>query len=633
MKLHFWGDIKELSEGIKILQNRLGYKVCEEGLSVEVKQGGSGITVCKDRNGAVIEYKEKIHFFRGLGLLLEYMQSEETFTVCETPHFKTDGVMVDCSRNAVMTVKSVKKLLEYMAVMGLNMLMLYTEDTYEIKEYPYFGYMRGRYTKEELQTCDDYAFALGIEMVPCIQTLGHLFAALKWDMCGAPKDMEDILLVGDEQTYTFIENMICAATAPYRSNKIHIGMDEANGLGLGNYLKKNGYTPSFDLMCSHLNRVKQIAQQHGLEPMIWSDMFFQAVSKQHTYYDTEVTFTPELIAKVPKGVTLAYWDYQHEEQAHYEKMIARHRELGNDMLFAGAVLTWIGMAVNYDITFVAATAALKACLSQKVDRVIATLWGDDGAETNYFSALLGLQLYAEYGYRGDCVTNEWLNRRFKTCTGGSMEDFLAISKLDCIARHEREKVTDTSNPSKYLLFQDVLLGLFDKHIENYPISEYYAETAKRLAEAQARAGELRFVFDVPVLLARALVKKADIGVKLTRAYQNGDTQELKEYAQMLLPETRAAVEELRRTHRAQWLATYKPFGWEVLDLRYGGVLARIDTAIYRIEQYLSGEINKLEELEQTRLGFDMNPRPDNAGFGRGNTYQRIATACPTGLNR
>ena len=84
---------------------------------------------------------------------------------------------------------------------------------------------------------------------------------------------------------------------------------------------------------------------------------------------------------------------------------------------------------------------------------------------------------------------------------------------------------------------------------------------------------------------------------------------------------------------AQWLATYKPFGWEVLDLRYGGVLARIDTAIYRIEQYLSGEINKLEELEQTRLGFDMNPRPDNAGFGRGNTYQRIATACPTGLNR
>ena len=36
MKLHFWGDIKELSEGIKILQNRLAYKVCEDGLSVAV---------------------------------------------------------------------------------------------------------------------------------------------------------------------------------------------------------------------------------------------------------------------------------------------------------------------------------------------------------------------------------------------------------------------------------------------------------------------------------------------------------------------------------------------------------------------------------------------------------------------
>lgn len=33
-----------------------------------------------------------------------------------------------------------------MAVMGLNMLMLYTEDIFRLENYPCFGSMRGRYT-------------------------------------------------------------------------------------------------------------------------------------------------------------------------------------------------------------------------------------------------------------------------------------------------------------------------------------------------------------------------------------------------------------------------------------------------------------------------------------------------------
>ena len=33
--------------------------------------------------------------------------------------------------------------------MGLNSLMLYMEDTYEIPEYPYFGHLRGRYSQSD----------------------------------------------------------------------------------------------------------------------------------------------------------------------------------------------------------------------------------------------------------------------------------------------------------------------------------------------------------------------------------------------------------------------------------------------------------------------------------------------------
>lgn len=219
------------------------------------------------------------------------------------------------------------------------------------------------------------------------------------------------------------------------------------------------------------------------------------------------------------------------------------------------------------------------------------------------------------------------------CTGESMGDFLAISKLDCIATHEGEKVTDTSNPSKYLLFQDVLIGLFDRHVEHVDIAAYYTEIAEELKTARERAGEFQFVFDVPLALANALKVKSDIGVRVTKAYRGKDLKTLQRCVDVEIPKIQELVLELRDTHRTQWLKTYKPFGWEVLDIRYGGVVSRLDTAIYRLKQYLNGEIAEIPELEERRLGFDMESRPKGAGFGRGNTYNRIVTACPMGLHK
>jgi hypothetical protein len=59
--------------------------------------------------------------------------------------------MFDVSRNAVLSVKTIKQILRKMAFMGLNTVMLYTEDTYQVEGYPYFGYMRGAYTQDELK--------------------------------------------------------------------------------------------------------------------------------------------------------------------------------------------------------------------------------------------------------------------------------------------------------------------------------------------------------------------------------------------------------------------------------------------------------------------------------------------------
>ena len=48
------------------------------------------------------------------------------------------GVMIDCSRNAVMSLDGIKNYFPILKKMGYNTVFMYTEDTYEVDGEPYF---------------------------------------------------------------------------------------------------------------------------------------------------------------------------------------------------------------------------------------------------------------------------------------------------------------------------------------------------------------------------------------------------------------------------------------------------------------------------------------------------------------
>ena len=108
--------------------------------------------------------------------------------------------MLDLSRNAVLTVDSFKLMLNKMALMGMNSVMLYMEDTYEIKDEPYFGYMRGRYTQAELKEMDDYADQFGIRGFSSIKPWRTWRSFWKWEPIKHYRDTKGALLVGGRQT-------------------------------------------------------------------------------------------------------------------------------------------------------------------------------------------------------------------------------------------------------------------------------------------------------------------------------------------------------------------------------------------------------------------------------------------------
>ena len=444
------------------------------GLSVALRQGGC-LRAEKRADGVVVTWAEPVQVYRALSLLRQHW-AEDAFCIEETPCFETTGMMFDVSRNAVLQPDTLRFFLRKMAMMGLNLGMMYTEDTYEVPGQPYFGYQRGRYSADELRALDDYADMLGIELCPCIQTLGHLNRALHWPALAHLKDNEEVLLADDAQTYAFLEELIAAAAAPYRSKRIHIGMDEAHGIGLGAHLRRHGYEDPHTIIRRHLSRVLEITRRHGLSAMMWSDMYFRPDSPTDGYYDSGMP-SAEAVAAVPPDVTLVYWDYYHETEQEYTDMLQKHAALPAPTVFAGGIWTWCGPAPDYAKTLAAAVPALTACKKAGVPLVLATAWGDNGAEANLTSALLGMQLYAEFMYTGTYDAGS-LARRFACCCGADAQAFLDLSLFNAVPGM-RSGALRPVNAAKFLLYQDPLVQLFAADTAGLAMSAHYTELEAR----------------------------------------------------------------------------------------------------------------------------------------------------------
>jgi hypothetical protein len=240
--------------------------------------------------------------------------------------------------------------------------------------------MRGRYTEEELRELDGYALTLGIELIPCVQMLGHLSTHLRWDAAGGYRDTDSVMLVGAKETYDLIDKMLDSISRCFTARRIHIGMDETHDLGRGKYLDRNGYRDAGELYFEHLQRVLEMVKARGLEPMMWSDMFFRLAGKGlpgYEDYDERVTFTDEILRRIPEGVDQVYWDYYRKSADYYANNLRKHREISKDrILFAGGVWTWSGFCPLYSRSLARTLPALEACRDEGVEEIFATVWGN-----------------------------------------------------------------------------------------------------------------------------------------------------------------------------------------------------------------------------------------------------------------
>lgn len=616
MKLTFPNLPESLNAAVTILAEPLTFTLDEAGRPVHVTLGSAHLVVTVDAQRAEIQAPTTAAFCRGLTKLVHAIAHQQTLTIDETPQFTTAGVMIDLSRNAVLTLAGLKQLILTNAKLGLNATLLYMEDTYAVDQYPFWGYQRGRFSEADLRAADDFADALGIELIPCIQTLSHLANPMRWPDMNSVQDTANTLLVDDPKTYVFIKNLLEAATRPFRSKQIHIGMDQANDLGRGEYLRLHGLVDQTEIMLSHIKKVAAITDELGLKPIMWSDMWSSA--EGYVYGDENVKFSEEIRQQIP-AVTQMYYDYFSPNQAHYEALLERHKDLGQPVNFATSIWTWNGIAPNYGKTFQTMTAGLNAAKAVGIDTVYATIWADDGAETPYTAGALGLQDFAEQAYHHESPTEAQLAEAFAVHQNKVAADYLLLDQFDQLPTLTAGNPAGT-NPSKIVLYQDLLYPLYAANLKRLNLADHYQKLAKALDAVQPQEDDAD-LFAFYQALAHVLVAKVLVMQGIRGAYVTSDVSRMKS-AIAGIASLKANLQKLQAAHRTLWFAHCSPFGWEVLDTRYGGLIARCDSAVWRLTTWCDAP-GPLAELDEPSLTID----PVTPSFvGRGNYLDIISTS-------
>lgn len=574
-----------------------------------------GYTITATDNGYTISYKHIYDFYAGYLYLcanadtIEHVQRKRAIDQF--------GVMPAISAGGVPKIETLKRLIVQSACMGYNFLELSLDDCVEVDGEPYYGYLRGRYTKDDLKSLVAFAAAYEMEVVPSVQTLGHFELMLQHPVYGKIKDAPAVLLCKEEESYALIEKIIKTCRECFTTERINICFDEAHEVGLGAYLQKHGFENRIDILLDHLARVKEICKKYGFKPAMWSDMFFRL--EFNSYFAPDGTFSQETVQKIPQDVDLIYWDYYRPVEWCYDKILGQHEQLTSidKIQFAGGVWTFNGFAPILGFTEKSMLAAIAMCKKHKVQRFIMTAWGDDCSECSFNEAFASFALLAEANYVAE-PNKESVSHIVEILSGYTSDEWRLLEAPNDLFG---EYYPTIGNPSKYFLYQDALLGRFDLYVRKTDKKKFQTAHKKLSALAQ-KNHHYSFFFDMIAKLSKVLYLKADVGVQIRRAYENGDKQALSTHARVLR-KTVKAVQEFYESFVKAWEMEKKSAGLEIHDARLGGLQNRLLHVAKRIESYVKGELAELDELKEEILYFNPKDGENDVEYNRAILYQGL----------
>lgn len=182
-------------------------------------------------------------------------------------------------KGVIPSAGMLQKWIKWFAEIGFNGIVFEYEDRIDWKTWP--GVFRGGYTEEEHRDILECCRENNLDVIPLIQTIGHLQWLLKHEEYAYLKEGERISELcplkpeSHELMLRFIDE--CAARHP-ESRFIHLGADEAWTLGTCRECAgkaRNDPRGKLGLYVDYVAPLCRHALSKGLTPIIWGDMFYR----------------------------------------------------------------------------------------------------------------------------------------------------------------------------------------------------------------------------------------------------------------------------------------------------------------------------------------------------------------------
>ena len=437
--------------------------------------------------------------------------------------------MIDISRFRVPTISRMKKMIGNLSEIGYDTIFYNIEHVFKIPDHPKIGSEADGYTIEEFRELDIYAKENNIEIIPLIQSFGHMFHILKhseyYNICESEKKWS--LAINDE-TYKFITDIYNVASEAFSSKYIHIGGDEVYDMASGKskYLLEQGSTKD-EVFLNHILKLKEIAKSLNKEIILWGDM---------------VENNPEVMEKLGENAILCYWSYD------FDDMPETYKTLGSNTLVCPGTNTWKSFFPRYDF-------AVKnfQLMKERSDLISAkgfmiTDWGDAG---HIHPASFTENLF-EIAYKvfdnekiAEFSTNEKLDKVIKLLDEIHFGDHLNAENL----KGHSEYVT------KHLFHEYVFKGKGFASQAEEQLKEIITKIEKLRVISDTVEFSTEFEQDVKLFVDQTIVFSKKIELHLLYR-DNNDKLTINNKAEEFIIELRKWF----ATFMKRWLTSYQPMG-------------------------------------------------------------------------
>jgi hypothetical protein len=490
-------------------------------------------------------------------------------SIADAPDLAKRGIMLDVSRGKVPTLETLVALVDLCVRLKLNVLMLYVEHTFRFRRHPAIGAGASPLDAETLRALDTYAAANHVELIPNLQSLGHMAHVLALPAYRhlAETDARWTLACAEPGTYALLRDLYDEYLPNFRSPRFCADCDEPWDLGRGKSKEMAEALGPGGLLLDHVKSVQELAREHGKQLMVWADFV-------HAH--------PERIPDFGRDVVFLDWWYEAEHD--FDK-VRRFAENGLPFWVCPGTSSWNCLFPRMENALANVARWADAGRRHGAEGLLITDWGDFGHYNLLGNSWLAYAWAAQQAWSGEEPPARF-DRAFSRLLFGDASGEAARLYRALGAVHDAGFRIFNGSALQFLFFDDLDAAYFVRGAKPAAVQRSLA----RLARARARiaAAEARFADD-PLTHAELLyaadasahgLRKTLAGLAYVGWRERPEALDARA-RRRLARECDALADEQRdlaKRLRALWLARSQPSNFEITGRRIDRSVASLRRA-------------------------------------------------------